>query len=489
MKNTLFITLLLSLIIGIKQTSAQFYNVGSEVTIQAGATVTVEGNFFNTAGSNFKNSGTIEIKNQLTNDQVMTGFYTGNWILNGSGTQKISGNEAIWMYSLSLNNPGGFLLQNSILIGKQVDFNNGIMTAGLPSNIVYFTKNGQIGLPLPTDASHINGAVVKEGENQTFKYPVGNGIKYQPIQVAFEDNGNELGLLAKYNVGDAGLAVFGTSGTDATPLNFYNSKEYWDLTPINGGITKGRVTVFWDGYNDGITDDASLRRVAHLLPSTGKWENEGTNAGVGTTLVGSVQSNSVSAWSPFTLGTIAGNPLPITLISFSGKKVNNFNQLNWATSQEINASHFEIERSVDAKMFEKIGSLIANKSENYQFIDSQHLKSSIQHLIYYRLKLVDLDGKYDYTKIINIENSHDNQIVGQFYPNPAISDFSNIDINTKDIAEWTIATIDATGRILKTEKRFLKKGLNVLQISNLAKGINLISFENKENSVVRKLVR
>jgi hypothetical protein len=474
-------------------TKAQFYNVGSEVTIQAGATVTVEGSFRNEAGSDFKNAGIIEIKNQLTNDQVMNNHFGGFWILNGTATQKISGVEPIWINTLNMNNPGGFLLQNSLRIYNQVNFTNGIMTANTPSNTVYFTKNGQIGLPLPSDASHINGAVVKEGENQTFKFPVGNATKYQPIQVAFDENGNELGLLAKYNTGNAGSFAFGTSGTEATPLNFYNSKEYWDLTPINGGITKGRVTVFWDGYNDGITDDAILRRVAHLLPSTGKWENEGTNAGVGTTLVGSVLSNSVSAWSPFTLGTIAGNPLPITLINFMGKKVGNTNQLNWATSQEINASHFEIERSVDAKMFEKIGKVNANfvtkENNKYEFYDYQKLQTTNQKQFFYRLKLVDIDGKYNYSKIINIANEADNEVVGQFYPNPVIADFSNIDINTIEIGEWTIANTDPSGKTIKTEKRILKKGLNVLQITNLVKGVNIVTFENKENYVVRKLVR
>jgi hypothetical protein len=489
MKNKLFLTLLLTFIISMKQVQAQLYNAGAEVTIQPGATVTVEGDFLNDIGSNFKNSGTIEIKNQVTNHQVMTDDFGGNWVLNGSGTQKISGTEPIWIFGLNLNNPGGFLLQNSLIINNQVDFNNGIVTAETPSDVVIFTKPGQIGTPLPSDASHINGPVIKEGENQTFKYPVGNATKYQPIQVAFIDGGNELGLLATYKVGDAGNASFGGNGSEPTMLNQYNTKEYWDLTPVNGGITKGAVTIFWDSYNDGFTETAGLRRVAHLSSNTSKWENEGTNAGTGSSLAGSVISNIISDWSPFTLGTVVGNPLPISLVNFSAKNMNNTNLLNWQTSQEINASHFEIERSVNNNSFIKIGVVnsvnkVVIEKNNYQYIDYQPFIG----LNYYRLKLVDLDGDYRYSKTIALNYDNTTGAVGQFYPNPSIGNYSNIDINVKEKGEWQINQLDIMGKVLKTEKLILEKGINKVKISNLIKGINLISIENNGNITVRKLL-
>ncbi len=497
MKNKIFPTLLLTLIIGIKQSIAQFYNQGSEVTIQAGATVTIEGDFYNKSTSNFKNYGRIEIKDYVTNDQSMTEDFGGYWILNGNSTVKIGGSETIWMYALNINNPGGFLLQNSLRIGKQMEFANGIMSAENPGNVVTFTKNAQPAAPIPTDASHINGEVIKEGENQTFKYPIGNATNYQPIEVAFADNGNELGLLGKYYDVDAGSAPFGGNGTEATLLNNYNGKEYWDLVPVNRGNTKATVKVFWDGYRDSFGDAVSMRRVAHLASATGKWENEGTNAGIGTTSVGSVLSNIISDWSPFTLGTVAAVALPITLINFSGKKVGTTNVLIWTTSQEKNASHFEIERSADAQAFEKIGkvfsTVVSKENTKYEFVDlttnTKHLTSNIQHLFYYRLKLVDLDGKYAYSKIINITNSIENQIVGQFYPNPSAENFATIDIVSEDKSEWKLSTIDVLGKLIKLEKVWLEKGINKIQITGLRKGLNLVQFENHSLVEVRKIIK
>ncbi len=496
MNNKSLITLLLTLIIGLKQTQAQFYNHGSEVTIQSGATVTVEGDFYNKAGSDFKNAGTLSIKNYVTNDQVMTADYGGYWIFNGTSAQKIGGTEPIWMNTLRLDNPStpgpSFILQTSLILSKQLEFNAGVMAAENPGNIVYFTPSAVIGSPAPSDASHINGEVVKEGEAQIFKYPVGNGIKYQPIEVNFATNEN--GLLGKYSPTDAGSAGFGTSGTENTPLINYNSKEHWVLTPINNGSVKATVKVFWDGYRD--FDPSGLWRVAHLATATGKWENEGrSSTGSGTTS-GSVVSNTIANWSPFTLGTVAGNPLPITLISFTGKKMGNYNQLNWQTSTEINASHFEIERSsllapgggISNGKFEKIGEITVNESKNYEYRDHTP-PLGVGGLSYYRLKLIDLDGKFQYSKIINIVNYAENQTVGNFYPNPAVENFSNINISAEQKSEWKITKLDITGRIIKTENRILEKGLNTITVFGLEKGLNIVQFENEKIIEIRKLIR
>ncbi len=487
MKNKLYTTLLLTLIIGLEQTQAQFYNQGSEVTIQAGAVVTVEGNFRNEAGSNFKNSGTVEIKGYPTNNQPMTDHFGGLWRLNGTSTQKIAGVEPFWMNVLELNNAGGFLLQNSILINKQVDFVAGIMDASAASNVVTFQKDANIGSPTPSNASHITGNVIKEGEGQTFTYPVGDGTKYQPIRVNLI--GNENGLLGKYNVGDAGPGIgFGTGGSDPTLLYTYNSKEYWDLIPVNNGVTKADITVYWDSYNDGLGDAANYRKVAHLDGATNKWLNEGIS-GIGSLSAGSVTSNTVSTWSPFTLGAIAAVALPVRLIDFSGKKVDNNNQLNWTTSQEINASHFEIERSADAKMFEKIGKVLATghsvgEKNDYQYVDYQANNGNN----YYRLKMIDLNGRFDYSKIITLKADEESNIVGNFYPNRAVEDKSKIVINTQENSEWQITQINATGKVLKSELRILEKGYNNLEIKLLDKGLNLIQFQNNGKSFVRKVI-
>jgi hypothetical protein len=81
----------------------------------------------------------------------------------------------------------------------------------------------------------------------------------------------------------------------------------------------------------------------------------------------------VTSFSGF-LAKSTAQPLPVNLISFQGKATEKGNALNWKTSSETNFSHFEIQRSDDAKAFEKIGNQTANESANYEFLYDQGLE-------------------------------------------------------------------------------------------------------------------
>ena len=105
--------------------------------------------------------------------------------------------------------------------------------------------------------------------------------------------------------------------------------------------------------------------------------------------------------------------LPIYLRSFDGQASNYVNVLNWVTEQEINSSHFDIERSVDGMNFVKIGNQLADQRLLYVYIDSMPFDG----YNYYRLRMVDLDGSFAYSSTIVIQSipkSHEYI----FYPNP-----------------------------------------------------------------------
>jgi hypothetical protein len=99
----------------------------------------------------------------------------------------------------------------------------------------------------------------------------------------------------------------------------------------------------------------------------------------------------------FTFNKISG-PLPIDLITFSGKQINNQIYLTWKVALEKAFSHFEIERSTDAKEFISIGKA-AGVSQNIYNITDINPTHGFNH---YRLKMVDQDGTYSFSKIINV---------------------------------------------------------------------------------------
>jgi hypothetical protein len=179
-------------------------------------------------------------------------------------------------------------------------------------------------------------------------------------------------------------------------------------------------------------------------------------------------------------------PLPVRLVSFTGKNTEKGNVLNWKTSSEVNFSHFEVERSGDAKKFEKIGKVNGNKGEVYEFLDV----SSNNALSYYRLKMVDLDGTSAYSKVIALAIEKAKAMVGQFYPNPAFGNEASININSTEAQNWTITSYDISGKFLTTETKFLNKGENKVRI-NLGKSQNmqLFRFENGTETQYRKVIK
>ncbi|MDR6803581.1 hypothetical protein J2Y45_000851 [Dyadobacter sp. BE34] len=108
-------------------------------------------------------------------------------------------------------------------------------------------------------------------------------------------------------------------------------------------------------------------------------------------------------------------PLPVTLVSFGGKSENNQTKLTWKTAEETNNKGFEVERSADARTFERIafidGSGDAREEQFYHFTDDNPFTIS-----YYRLKQLDYDGKFEYSKVIKVKSD---AAMVKVYPNPA----------------------------------------------------------------------
>ena len=194
--------------------------------------------------------------------------------------------------------------------------------------------------------------------------------------------------------------------------------------------------------------------------------------------------------------------LPVRLISFEGKPTDKGNVLTWKSSAEQNFSHYEVERSTDAKAFVNIGKVAttngnSKETNSYQYLDaaSGMLPGAVTNYTndsYYRLKMVDLDGSSEYSKVIFIKTEKiGNSTVGQFYPNPASSNETSVEINSATNSAWQITTLDLAGRVLSTEYRNLEMGRNLVKLSTekLSPGTNIIRFENNNGVQYRKLIK
>jgi GEVED domain/Secretion system C-terminal sorting domain len=243
------------------------------------------------------------------------------------------------------------------------------------------------------------------------------------------------------------------------------------ITP-NYSFADSKVGVWIDFNRDGIL--SSSEKVG-TFSGTGPWTT--AIAVPATATLGSTRmrvrlqySPSVTSESCDGLGWSGGETedytinisavVPITLTDFKGENTENGNSLRWQTVTEIQSSHFEIERSWDGQKFESIGRMAAQgKTDFYAFLD----KNSTAQLTYYRLKMVNKDGSFDYSKIISLLERNAKSAYSLF-PNPTKGSL------TLQISAYTEGSIQVS---------FLNvMGQKVLEISQkTVEGLNKINLD------------
>lgn len=134
------------------------------------------------------------------------------------------------------------------------------------------------------------------------------------------------------------------------------------------------------------------------------------------------------------------NALPVSLIGFEVKRVENATMLYWQTSEEKNSDHFEIQQSEDLRKWNALGYVNAAKEsalrKEYSFPDVAE-RFGTQ---YYRLKMVDTDGSFAYSRIQSIKLGASGLV--NAYPNPVVD---KLQIGAKE-ALASVKVTDLAGR-------------------------------------------
>lgn len=142
---------------------------------------------------------------------------------------------------------------------------------------------------------------------------------------------------------------------------------------------------------------------------------------------------------------ITGNAvaLPQSLLSFTASKDDNKVMLNFTTTNELKVASFDVERSLDGSSFTKIGTVTGESANGqYAYIDVQPLSS----MNYYRLKMINQNGGYSYSKIVSIRYDKNASIT--IFPNP-VKDLVTVQLHMPRGAV-SLQIIDGMGRMVKT---------------------------------------
>ncbi len=112
--------------------------------------------------------------------------------------------------------------------------------------------------------------------------------------------------------------------------------------------------------------------------------------------------------------TGANSPAPVKLNYFTAQSGKSSNLINWASASETGFDKFYIQKSTDAKVFENIGIIESKGSGSYSFEDNNPILGQN----YYRLKMQDLDGSLEFSKIVSV--NFITETLMEIYPNPAV---------------------------------------------------------------------
>jgi hypothetical protein len=163
--------------------------------------------------------------------------------------------------------------------------------------------------------------------------------------------------------------------------------------------------------------------------------------------------------------------IPVELLTFEAALLGDkLVQLNWTTATELNSDYFDIEKSTDGKIFHFIGKTNAagysNQKKDYHYADTDISDGKV---LYYRLKQVDKNGQFQYSKTVSVALNN-KYVQWAVYPNPA----------------KTQLTIDGLGE-LKTVRVYNSQGVLVLTtnqkivpVLDLSAGVYILAIENTE---------
>ncbi|MET7255495.1 T9SS type A sorting domain-containing protein [Dyadobacter fermentans] len=256
--------------------------------------------------------------------------------------------------------------------------------------------------------------------------------------------------------------------------------RHYEITPQqNAATATGRVTLYFsqDDFNAFNTAPGSMLNLpANADDASGKANlRVGKYAGTssdGTGLPGSypspvstiidpadndiVWNDTFKRWevsfdtqgfSGFVLQTV-DVPLPVRLVEFSAKPEGKAVKLDWQIADAVNFSHFEIERAADAKQFGAFGKVDFKEGiDSYTLTDGQP-SISFDGQAYYRLKMVDKDGSYAFSKILSVQLDGGN--VAYVYPNPVVDHFK-ISLPGYEGKTGNMTLVNASGKVLHSE--------------------------------------
>lgn len=188
----------------------------------------------------------------------------------------------------------------------------------------------------------------------------------------------------------------------------------------------------------------------------------------------------------------ANSALPVEWLDFTASTFQQKVQLNWQTASEFNNSHFIVQRSINGIDFENTARInsAGNSNSIQQYSWNDDISSvSNSSILYYRLLQIDLDGKYSYSKVVQVRIEKNTAWISSVI-NPVKNNIQ-FTLQAERQGTLSIKLIDIQGRAMIKKTQVLSQGINNVQLpaAQLAKGMYLLELVQDGKREVKKLLK
>ena len=185
----------------------------------------------------------------------------------------------------------------------------------------------------------------------------------------------------------------------------------------------------------------------------------------------------VSNTSTFTIPILTA--LPVTLTNFAASWINNIVALNWTTEQELNSDKFIVEKSTDGSNWQVLNIVAAsgNSMTLKKYTTTDEHPNTVN---YYRLKQVDINGIYVYSKVIRMNAEGTVNAAIRVFPNPAVAN-ATVSVTSTGNQAVKIKVYNNSGILMKELARQLIIGTNNIDIpgvNTLSGGLYIVTVED-----------
>ena len=426
---------------------------GGELQIGSASGITLSG-----ASGNIQVTGTRYF-NQLA-----------SYIYNGSTAQVTGNGLPEIVKNLNINNPAGVTLSSNTIVSGSLDLDIGDLNTN-GNSLTLGTSSTNPGT-LAHNSLTISGSFNRWiSPSASLLFPVGtSSTKYTPVVLS--------------NISGTGtFSVSAVAGPHPNVLGTNVLQMYWKLT--NGGLTSADVTFnYLDADVVGNESNYVIGKYDGNWSFPGGFINPTTNQ---ATILG------VTTFSDWSLGDQSA--LPVELSSFSASVAGSNVKLRWETATEVNNYGFEVERKVGSLQstvgnYEKVGFVNgngnSNSPKNYSFEDKNVSAGKYS----YRLKQIDNDGQFEYSKSIEVEFGTPKKFeLSQNYPNP-FNPTTTIRFDIPEPSNVKLTLFNILGQEIKTlVNEFKESGIHTLNFdaSDLNSGMYIYKLEAGSFTQTRKM--